>query len=117
MIVRSLDPIGDWTYGRGRNDYKKNLDAISQSISTRLKSFLGDCFFDQSAGIDWFNLLGSKRELELKLSISSVLLNTQGVTGINETLVTKSNSTRIFLVQYSVETIYGRVSGSISQEV
>ena len=116
MIIRALDENGDWTFGRGRNDYKRRIDAVALNIQTRLKSFLGDCFFDQTAGIDWFNLLGSKRILELKLSISSTLLNSDGVEKINEILVSVGTG-RVFLVQYSVDTVYGKIQDQISQEV
>lgn len=105
MIVRSLDGDGDWLFGRGKNDYLTFNAAIAQSIQTRLSSFLGDCFFDIKAGVDWWNILGSKSELLLNLQVSAIILNTFGVTGISQLLVSLSRS-RNLTVTYAVTTIY-----------
>lgn len=107
MIVRALDPGGDWLFGKGRNDYLKDDAAIAQSIATRLRSFLGDCFFDQGAGIDWFNLNGAKNMLALDLAIKAVILNTENVTGLVE-LSTDLNSARHATFTYEVTTVFPR---------
>lgn len=111
MRVRALDINGDWTFGKGQNDYLTGNAAVSQNIGTRLESFLGDCFFDQSAGIDWFNLLGAKDQTALNLSISAVILNTQNVTGLNQLSAVLSTA-RVFTVTYDVQTTYSRVTGN-----
>lgn len=107
MIVRSIDSDGDWSFGKGRNDYLSANDAIGQNIKTRLQSFLGDCFFAMSAGIDWFNLLGSKNIIGLQLSIQATILNTTGVTRIVDFSLSLETNRRLNL-QYTVETIYSR---------
>lgn len=107
MIVRSIDLDGDWSFGKGRNDYLSANDAIGQNIKTRLQSFLGDCFFAMSAGIDWFNLLGSKNIIGLQLSIQATILNTTGVTRIVDFSLSLETNRRLNL-QYTVETIYSR---------
>ena len=107
MIVRSIDSDGDWSFGKGRNDYLSANDAIGQNIKTRLQSFLGDCFFAMSAGIDWFNLLGSKNIIGLQLSIQATILNTTGVSRIVDFSLSLETNRRLNL-QYTVETIYSR---------
>jgi hypothetical protein len=107
MIVRSIDSDGDWNFGKSRNDYLSANDAIGQNIKTRLQSFLGDCFFAMSAGIDWFNLLGSKNIIGLQLSIQATILNTTGVTRIVDFSLSLETNRRLNL-QYTVETIYSR---------
>lgn len=109
MRVRSLDGTHDWLFGKGQNDYKTANAAIAQNIDTRLNSFLGDCFFDVGAGIDWFNLLGAKDQTALNLSIAAIILNTEGVTGMIRLLVNLS-VTRNLTVQYQVQTIYSTVA-------
>lgn len=111
-IVRALDLNGDWTFGQGKANYLQGTKQIEQSIKTRLLSFLGDCFFDPTAGIDWFNLLGSKRVLELRLAINAVLLNTTGVTGVVELSVNLNPVTRLFSVSYTVTTVYTGITGT-----
>lgn len=106
MIVRALDEVGDWSFGKGRNNYLSNNKAIVQNISTRLKMFLGDCFFALNQGIDWFNLLGSKNQVALELAVRSVILNTEGVTTLIDVQIELDHTTRRIRMQYTVETIY-----------
>lgn len=114
--VRAIDGIGDWEYGKGQNDYKRNNAAVAQNIRTRLSSFLGDCFFDSGAGIDWFTLLGSKDQLTLNLSINAVILNTPDVTGILQTFL-KLSENRIFTVNYKVQTTFSVASGTFQYDL
>lgn len=110
MIVRSLDVSGDWQFGKGKNDYLKNNKAIVQTISTRLKCFLGNCFFDLSAGLDWFNLLGSKNQLALELAVRATILNTPQVTSIVDVTITLDENTRRINMRYVVETVYSIIN-------
>lgn len=116
MRVRAIDGVGDWSFGKGKNDYKIDISAVAQLLKTRLKSFLGDCYFDLTEGVDWFNLNGSKDIEELKLRISTVILNTENVTKLNEIFVTLG-ANRVFTIQYDVETIYGNINDETTQEV
>ncbi len=110
MRVRAIDQNHDWLFGKGQNDYLQANAAIVQSINTRLSSFLGDCFFNLNAGIDWFNLLGSKNQVALNLSISATILNTQNVTGIRQLSVNLSHLTRDLTVTYQVQTTFSTAS-------
>jgi hypothetical protein len=105
MIVRALNTNGDFCFGRGKSDYFTLNKAIGQSIKTRLGSFINDCFFATADGIDWWYLLGSKNRMGLNLSISSIILNTPGVTGIIQ-LSINEDSNRALTVSYSVTTVY-----------
>lgn len=115
MIVRGIDSDGNWLFGRGKNDYKKNNAAIAQMITTRLKSFLGDCFFDVTDGIDWFVLLGGKSSQAVSIAVSSVILNTEGVTALLDLSVDLSQ-TRVITIGCSVETVYGRLQNLLIQQ-
>lgn len=117
MIVRSIDSQNDWTFGQGKNNYKKNNAAISQCIQTRLQSFLGNCFFDVTAGIDWLNFMGgSKNQLAINLAISAVILNTPNVTGILQ-LSANLTENRIFTVVYKVQTVYSIASNTFQYDL
>ena len=116
MSVRSLDVDGDWEFGKGRNDYKSGAKFVAQSLQTRIKSSLGNCFFDVDAGIDWFNLLGSKNKKAISLAVSSIILNTEDVIAIVALSVNLSQNRNINL-SYEIETVYGRSSGIIEQSV
>ncbi len=106
MIVRAIDGDNDWLFGKGRNDYQSNSRAISQNIKTRLQSFLGDCFFAINAGLDWFNLLGSKNQVALELAINAIILNTVGVTSLISSEVTLDPITRRITLSYVVNTVF-----------
>lgn len=110
MRVRGLDGNGDWTFGKGRNDYKTGLNAIQQMIQTRLMSFLGDCPWALTEGIDWFNLLGSKSVAPLELAIRTTILNTQYVSGLLQLSLNVID--RRMTVSYSVATTYGNLNGT-----
>ena len=116
MIVRALDINKDWQFGKGLNDYKSNADAVAQDIATRLNSFLGDCFFDQGAGINWFGFLGGKNQLQLNLAISSTILNTSGVQTMLQLSVNLS-VTRKLTVSYAVTTTFGPVQDTVQVQI
>lgn len=105
MIVREITAENDWTFGKGRNNYLSANRAVMQNIKTRLQSFLGDCFFDTTAGIDWFNLLGGKSRNAIELAVRSTILNTVGVTGIVAVSINVNNA-RLISLEYTVNTIY-----------
>ena len=115
MKVRAIDSTNDWTFGKGRNNYKSGIDAVAQNIKTRLQSFLADCFFDMSAGLDWFNINSSKDLEAAKISIITLLLNTEDVIKVEEIAVSLG-SNRIMLITYDVNTSYGRLSGEVGGE-
>lgn len=116
MRVRAIDSDGDWTYGKGRNDYKSGVLATAQNIKTRLNSFLGDCFFDTGAGIDWFNLLGAKSELNLSLALRATIINTRDVTGLLE-LFFILDEERHAAISYKVQTTYSTVADIFQYDV
>lgn len=117
MRVRALDSNGDWEYGKGQNDYKVNRDAVQQNIQTRLSSFLGDCFFDTGAGINWFGFLGGKDQLGLNLSVSAIILNTQFVLGMIQLSIVLDPVSRNLVIRYSVNTAFGALTGTLAQTI
>lgn len=105
MIINDLDANHDWRFGNGKGDYIAGNEAIGLNIETRILSWLNDCFFDQGAGIDWLNRLGSKNQQTLlELDLRRIILQSFGVTGI----VTFSSSLidRNFSASYSIDTIF-----------
>ena len=108
MIVRGIDSNNDWMRGKGKSDYRKDRSAVAQNIKTRLQSYLGDCFFKQSDGIDWWNLLGQKDVRNLRLAISTCILNTDGVVSMAELSVNLDSERHVKIV-YSVLTAYGQL--------
>lgn len=110
MRVRALDTDGDWEYGKGQNDYKTQNKAIAQNIQTRLSSFFGDCFFDTSAGVDWYNLLGGKSQVAIQLAVTAVILNTPNVMSILTMSVNYDSITRNIALFYKVQSVFGTIT-------
>ena len=106
ITQRGLDATGDWLFGKGQQDYASGNAAIALSIQTRLNSFLGDCFFAVDDGLDWFNLLGINNQLAIQLAVSACILNTNGVTGIQQLALALNRVNRSISITYSVTTIY-----------
>ena len=115
--VRALDAQGDWTFGKGGNNYKTGILAVAQNIKTRVSSFLGDCFFATNQGIDWFNLLGSKDPLGINIAVARTILNTPNVTGIERLYITL-NDAREIRIDYAAQTSYSvGVQGDFSLDL
>lgn len=107
MRFRNLTAYGDWCFGKGRNSFLQNDEALMMNIKTRLLSFLGDCFFDTEAGIDWWNLIGGKDLKSLIASIQRVVLRSSQVKRIVDLDYTLNN--RVFSIRLSVEFADGRI--------
>ncbi len=117
MIFRNLDENGDWTFGQGKSNYVSGDQAIGLNIKTRVLCWLNDCFFDQKAGIDWKNRLGSKNQRALLESdIRRIILQSYGVTGILSFSTTLVN--RKFTATYEIQTINSQsYTNTISKEI
>ncbi len=116
MIFRNLDADSDWRFGKGKNDYAQGQAAIALNIKTRIKSWVGDCFFAQTAGIDWVNRLGSKNQRALlEADLRRVILQSEGVTGLVKVDIVMIG--RKFQATYTVNTVYSKAfTDSITQE-
>lgn len=112
MIVRAVDAQNDWMFGKGRNDYKTGKYALEQNLSTRLNSYLGDCFFAISEGLDWFNLLGSKNQLALEFAVRALILNTENVTGIVSLDINLDSISRRITMTYVLNSVFTNADDS-----
>lgn len=119
MLVRAINSDHDWTFGASLNNFKSGNPAVRQMIETRLLCFLNDCFFDTSAGIDWFRFLGgSKNQLALSLAVSAVILNTPTsssdptsvIVGISQLYINLDHVTRDLSISYQVQSIFSVTS-------
>lgn len=117
MIVRALDKNNDWTFGKSLNNYISGNAAVIQNIKTRLQCFIGDCFFDIIAGVNWLTFLGgSKNQQALQVNISAVILNTAFVTGINQ-LSVNLDSNRSFSIAYQAQSVYSIIGDSFQYNI
>lgn len=107
MIIRNLDQNGDWSFGQGLSNYIAANPAIGLNIKTRLLSWVGDCFFDTLAGVDWTNRLSLKNQKRiLDAELRRIILQSYGVTGIVS--FSSSLTDRSFTASYEVNTIFSQ---------
>jgi hypothetical protein len=106
MRSRAITSTSDWTFGKSQNNYVVNIQAVRQNIQTRLQSWLGDCWFDTGAGVNWLGYIGSKDQTAMTLGLASVILNTAGVTGLIQLSASLNDNSRSISISYQVQTVY-----------
>lgn len=112
-MFRNLDSDGDWTFGKGLNDYARMDDAISLNVVTRLRSWFGDCFFARLEGIDWNNRIGSfSQEPLLREDIRRIVLQTPDVAELVSLDTSLDRNSRSF----RAEVVFRTVNGATYQE-
>lgn len=110
--MRNVDANNDWCFGKNLQDYGDDLVSTSNNIKTRLQSVKYDCFFDLTAGIDWFNILGNRGQFAknvVEINVRLCILQSLYVTEIVNLQVIERNNRSLYL-QYTVNTIFGQVT-------
>ncbi|MBX4266531.1 hypothetical protein [Clostridium estertheticum] len=112
MRYRMLDENGDYSFGKGQQNFTFGRFAVSQAIDTSLALLKGEWWEDISAGLPLFqNILGKTgspdniaiADLFIKKRINEVT----GVTSIEG--FTSSYADRVYTFTCSVNTLYGVV--------
>ena len=118
MKIRKIDAEGDWMWGKGMSSYAVDEAAIEQNVKTRILSWVGDCFFDMQAGIDYKNRIDVRQQQALADDIRALILQSFGVWGAGSVDVNFVGNTRAITIGYNaVETIFGEAfSDAILQD-
>lgn len=107
MRFRGIDANGDWVFGKGRNSYLKDNEALMMNIRTRLLEFLNDCFWDMEKGIDWWTLMGGKDLKKILVDVQRTILRSYQVKRIVNLDYTLTN--RKLFISISIEFLNGQV--------
>lgn len=109
MTVRRLDENGDIVTSGVQ--FISERDEIAQTISTRLRLFLGEYFRDSTDGTPWFqDILGKGSTLTNKdAAIKRRIVQTDGVLQILTYDADYDINTRQYTVSGSVLTTFGEV--------
>lgn len=102
--IRANDANNDWIYGIAANAYKTNDLAVQQDIETKLQEWVGDCFFNLTAGIDWINRFSDGNRDDLEQEIRTLILKVNNVVNVNNLFTSLID--RQFVVSYDVQTVY-----------
>lgn len=109
--MRNIDEQGDWCFGNNLQDYGDNLVSTKNNIITRLKSVMYDCFFDLTAGIDWFNILGNRgqyiREV-IEINVRLCILQSLYVLELVDLQIIEQD--RKLRLEYTIKTLFGEIT-------
>jgi hypothetical protein len=113
MIYRRLDSNGDFSFGRGKQDFISGSDAVAQSIKTRLLLLSAEWWEDQSDGTPLFQSIigipGTPDNLEAAdLIIKDRIIETDNVTEIIDYASAYVN--REFTVKCTVNTAFNNTA-------
>lgn len=116
MRYRKLDSDGDYKFGFGLDDfYIDSVEAVAQSIKTRIRLWLGEWFTNTEDGTDWDSVLGKSTEVERNRIIKGRIINTDGVSSLNSFSSSFNSSTRKLTITCEVETEYGTTTVSVTE--
>lgn len=127
MRYRKLDENGDYSFGHGQSDfYKDQVEAVGQAVRTRLWLFYSEWFLDVTEGTRWGGfpiseqavvqgrILAESTESGRDLEVQQRILNTQGMSRIDEFFSGFDHNSRTYRVNAILTTIYGRAAVTIS---
>jgi hypothetical protein len=112
MRCRSQDANGDYQFGRGQSNFLVNSPAlVAQLILNRLKLMQGEWFLDKTIGTPWTqSIVGSGTKPLYDLAIQNQILNTQGVTDIENYSSSLDPVARKLNVTATVNTQFGQTA-------
>ena len=109
MKYRRLDSNGDMVIGHGDADYLKDTpECVVQSVVTRLRLWRGEWFLDLTEGTPYAPaVLGKHTKDSYDFVIRQRVLETEGVTEIEEYESIFDGETRRLTVNIRINTVYG----------
>lgn len=111
MRYRKLDANGDYTLGSGADFHINSVDAVAQAISTRLKLWQSEFFYDVTDGTPYeTEVLGKRNGRNPDTAIKQRILGTPGVTSLESFSSTFDGETRVLTISATVNTQYGQTT-------
>lgn len=106
MKISNLDGFGDFTFGKGLQNYLTAQNAIALDIKTYLKLWTGNAFWALQAGVNWRQFLDKNQEARLLAALQTAILGRYGVMALTQLSANLDPRTRNIVVRYEVQTIY-----------
>lgn len=109
MRYRAWDANGDYTFGRGGDNFLVNSpQCVAQAIESRYRLQLGEWFVDTSDGTPWMTqVLGAGTAGTRDLVLQSRALGTMNVTSITNYQSSFVHGTRVFTASLIAQTAFG----------
>ena len=104
----------DWCFGKGLSDYLSGDLAIAKDIATKVRTFRGECFFDNDVGVRWFSILGQKDLSAVTFELREVIFNVDGVVKVTDFTIDSLGEERTLMLRYWIDTVNSTgVMGSV----
>lgn len=112
MRYRKLDQNSDMRFGGQQGDfYRDQPEAVAQAVLTRLRLWVGEWFIDTTEGTPYQQaVLGMHTQKTAEPAIRARILDTQGVTSIQEFSMVRDPDTRRATFSATINTEYGSVA-------
>ena len=106
MKYRKLDADGDYSFGRGnQNFFIDSPEAVAQAVKTSLALFQGEWFLDTSIGMPWLTqVIGSNTQSIYDDLIRGKVLQVSGVASIDSYTSLLDKTSRKLTVSMSITT-------------
>lgn len=110
MAVRDFksDADGEWVAESGDFATVSDGDAVPQGIRIRVGMFLGECYLDESIGVDYIDSVFVKNPdpLLIRSLFERAILDTPDVTNVVGAQLVKG-ANRAYSIAYTASTVYG----------
>lgn len=115
MMTFQLDDNGDRIITGGQVSIITDGECLAQRLRNSIRLDKGSWFLDTDKGVEWFDILGYKSVSTRVIysRILSLLKNDPEVLSVNSINITAERPGRIMSISFSVNSIYGEVSGTI----
>ena len=98
---------GDLLFNKQTPVIFKNTLETKQNVETRIKEQIFDCFFNQNAGIDWFNLPKTTAEIKILISqIKNIISSTANVLSVTDENYNYDSGGALLSITKTYKTIY-----------
>jgi hypothetical protein len=109
MRYRKLDSNGDMLFGNQQADFfRDQAEAVAQAVWTRLRLWVGEWFVDTTEGTPYQQaVLGTNKRKTVEPAMRRRILNTEGVTNIEEFQMLFDPDNRVVTINAVINTAYG----------
>lgn len=100
MRIRAIDENRDWQWGLGKQSYRVDSEALDEDVTTRVRCWRNDCFYDMGAGVQW----DGKKE-DIRRDITRQILGAEGVLAITNFNMTENRTDRTLSIDASIDIV------------
>ncbi|MCY1456088.1 hypothetical protein D9M71_732850 [compost metagenome] len=114
MISRALDAKNDIFLNRNRIAVVSDGAEVVQHVRSRLLFYLGECTWDTTAGVPYFQRIFVKplNLPQVEAILKAVIIQSPNVAKLLDFSMAYTSSTRQLVVAFEAETTYGVVFGA-----